>query len=86
MKVFEIVWEVVDEIGILMVGNICNIIVYKRDDDDVINKVWNMFKVKLVYYCIGNLFKIVEIQVCSINFVRGGGVGGGYIYLKNFDM
>lgn len=54
-------WEVVDEIGILMVGNICNIIVYKRDDEDVINKVWNMFKVKLVNYCIGNLFKIVKI-------------------------
>lgn len=73
MKALQIAREVADETGTLMAGNICNTTVYKRDDEDAINKARNMFKVKVANYCIGNLLKTVETQAHSINFVSGGG-------------
>lgn len=47
MKALEIAREVADETGTLMAGNICNTTVYKRDDENAINKARNMFKVKV---------------------------------------
>lgn len=50
MKALQIAREVADETGTLMAGNICNTTVYKRDDEDAINKARNMFKVKVANY------------------------------------
>lgn len=52
MKALQIAREVADETGTLMAGNICNTTVYKRDDEDAINKARNMFKVKVATFIV----------------------------------
>eukprot|EP00105_Crassostrea_gigas_P012567 XP_011428601.1 PREDICTED: S-methylmethionine--homocysteine S-methyltransferase BHMT2 [Crassostrea gigas] len=59
MKALQIAREVADETGTLMAGNICNTTVYKRDDEDAINKARNMFKEQIEWAVEGRADFIV---------------------------
>lgn len=45
--VLKMVKEVVVKIGILMVGDICNIMIYYGDDFSFVEEVWEIFCVSL---------------------------------------
>ncbi|XP_048740860.1 S-methylmethionine--homocysteine S-methyltransferase BHMT2-like isoform X2 [Ostrea edulis] len=59
MKALEIAREVADQTGTLMAGNICNSTVYKKGDEQAINKTQGMFKEQIEWAVEGGADFIV---------------------------